>query len=72
MYNAVQRSLLKSVGWMRLYLFSFCPQCNSDAPELYDCKICKSYSSANGDKWPPSTKLKNRWWKNFVRSLYFY
>lgn len=39
----------------------FCPLCNSDAPELDNCPICDGYSSARGDKFPPSKELKIKW-----------
>ena len=29
-------------GWLRLFIFRSCPQCDSDAPEVYECKICNS------------------------------
>ncbi len=43
--------------------FGFCPMCNSDAPELYDCPCCNYYSSASGDKFPPLKPTKDKWWK---------
>lgn len=45
-----EKLLLKIVGKWRL-LFGFCPQCNSDAPELYACPVC------NYNKTP-----KISWW----------
>ena len=30
-------------GWFRLNLWGVCPECNHDAPKLYDCPICKYY-----------------------------
>jgi len=52
------------VGKIRL-LHGFCPMCNSDAPELYDCPVCNYYSSAGGDKWPPSKSTKSNWWNKY-------
>lgn len=31
--------LVKFAGKFRL-LFGFCPECNSDAPKLYECPVC--------------------------------
>ena len=30
-------------GWFRLFIWGVCPECNHDAPKLYDCNICKYY-----------------------------
>jgi hypothetical protein len=49
--------LIKLRGKFRLF-FGFCPQCNSDTPKLYDCKICC---------W--GKQPKELWWFNFKRSL---
>lgn len=29
-------------GMWRIW-WGFCPECNSDAPELYSCRFCESY-----------------------------
>jgi len=52
------------IGKYRL-MFGFCPLCNSDAPELDFCPVCKSYSSSRGDKFPPEKETKDRWWKGY-------
>lgn len=46
-------------GRFRL-LFGFCPNCNSDAPELYDCPVCEHNRFY----------LKNYWWKRFKENNY--
>lgn len=46
-------------GRFRL-LFGFCPNCNSDAPKIYDCKVCE------GGKY----YLQNYWWKKFKNNNY--
>jgi len=48
-----EKFLYKVVGKWRL-LFGFCPQCNSDAPELYECPVC------NYNKKP-----KSKWWSDY-------
>jgi len=51
-------------GFIRLWIFSFCPQCNSSAPELYDCKVCE---------WPPpysfygDKSLKSKAWGKYIK-----
>jgi hypothetical protein len=50
---------------IRLF-WDLCPECNSDAPELYDCPVCNYYSSADGNPWPPTKETKNVWWKRFT------
>lgn len=39
-------------------LFGLCPACNSDAPKLYDCPVCKYNAVA-----------KNFWWDRFIKTL---
>lgn len=48
------------IGMHRIML-GFCPICNSDAPELYDCDLCEGYHTAKGDPFPPSKELKDKW-----------
>ncbi len=48
------------LGKWRLW-WGFCPACNSDAPELDTCKICKSSRD-----FPPSELLKRNWWLRFI------
>jgi hypothetical protein len=55
--------------WLRLYgrwrlLFGFCPACNSDAPKLYECRVCGWYRSAESG-YPTKAKKKD-WWHRFV------
>lgn len=51
-------------GKIRIKL-GFCPMCNSDAPELYDCPTCNYYSSASGDEFPPPKEIRKKWWKSY-------
>lgn len=48
-------------------IFGFCPICNSDAPELYDCPLCGGYHSVRGDTWPPPAKLRSQWLEEYRR-----
>ena len=56
------------VGKFRL-LHGFCPMCNSDAPELYDCPVCNYYSQASGHKFPPEKETKEKWWKTYKEAI---
>ena len=73
----MERSVMKSKlihllcfcrGKNRLF-FGFCPMCNSDAPEIYDCPTCNYYSSASGDKYPPTKETKAAWWKTYKGAI---
>lgn len=67
MLNKVVKTLKLARGRVRLF-FGFCPACNSDAPEMYDCHVCE---------WPlqpfagigQSATIKKTWWENFKRQL---
>ena len=52
------------IGKWRLW-WSFCPQCNSDAPELYDCPVCKFYTGV----YPIAEKTRSEWWERFNENL---
>ena len=52
-------------GRWRLW-WGFCPQCNSDAPELYACPVCEYYHG----EYPPSAETKAAWWARFQDELY--
>ena len=51
-------------AYKRIYL-GFCPICNSDAPDVYDCGMCDGYQSASGDAWPPTKETKSEWWSRY-------
>ncbi len=53
----VKKLFLIIRGGFRL-LFGFCPACNSDAPQMYDCTVCRW-------NWEP----KREWWKRFKDSI---
>ena len=44
--------LLLRARWRML--FDFCPNCNSDAPELYECVVCN---------WNKTDKVN--WWREY-------
>jgi len=49
-------------GWKRAKL-GFCPMCNSDAPEMYDCQICEPYELR---AYPVDAATRELWWARFV------
>ena len=55
-------------GKMRLFL-GFCPMCNSDGPDLYDCPTCNYYSAASGNKFPPTKETTAAWWRNYKEAI---
>jgi hypothetical protein len=60
--------VIKSLKWWRGYfrlLNHFCPECNSDAPELYSCPVCRYY---RGER-PPTEKTESVWWLRFLKKL---
>ncbi len=52
------------IGELRLF-WGFCPQCNSDAPFLYDCPVCEYYHGP----FPPPKELKKEWWEKFKKKI---
>lgn len=47
-------------AWKRVKICGFCPACNSDAPKLYDCKVC------NYDTTSPFNRAKRKeYWNNW-------
>ena len=68
MSKANERFLQRMVRWMRIlngwkrYKLGFCPACNSSAPEMYDCKICR-FSELQ--EYP---YRKSEWWERFLQA----
>ncbi len=54
-------------GWLRLWVWSCCPECNSDAPELYACPICKYYNYV--PKYKVTKSQKKIAWERFIQAL---
>jgi len=63
----MKKLLKKLIGRWRL-LFGFCPACNSDAPELYDCRVCNWYITS--EMGMPTTETKKIWWEIFTKTLW--
>lgn len=52
--------VMSIIGGWRLWR-GYCPECNLDAPELYECPVCQYYSG----RWPPSEDTKQAWWNRW-------
>lgn len=49
--------------------FGFCPECNSDAPEVDSCPVCEGYRSSElGHTHPPLPATCKKWWERFTQS----
>lgn len=55
-------------------MHGFCPRCNSDAPEVYTCSVCKM-SHVDGQNrpekttrgmYPPNRATKALWWYTWM------
>ena len=53
-------------GWIRLWVWSVCPECNHDAPELYDCQICRYYQELPRYKSNQTKEQKRKVWRSFL------
>ena len=63
-------NLLKKVnGWFRLWVFGVCPECNHDAPQLYDCKICNYYKELPRFRSEQTKEIKTKVWIKFLRGV---
>ena len=59
----VIRLIRRYICWKRIMLHGFCPECNSSAPELYNCPICKHDTESPFN----TNKRKELWseWKKY-------
>lgn len=55
----------KIIARLRLF-WGLCPECNSDAPNVYDCIVCKQGLSRICQ---PSETLKAIWWARYLQKL---
>lgn len=63
------RWLRRILGKWRLWL-GFCPACNSDAPAVDTCPVCKAWEVNNWRReFPPSAEWKALMWRNFELAL---
>lgn len=46
-------------------MFFLCPECNSDAPKIYDCPVCKGKSKTSFKEW--YSKTRELWWKRYKK-----
>lgn len=52
--------------WWRWRFLGFCPNCNSDAPNMYDCDVCDNISSRDTKMYRAS---KIYWWNRFMNKV---
>lgn len=53
---------MRILAWWRCMVWGFCPNCNSDAPKLYECKVC------NWDtKSPFGRKKRIKYWEKYKK-----
>jgi methionyl-tRNA synthetase len=60
----------KLKAFIGCFIWGFCPKCNSDAPAIDTCKVCKNYRSFEENQTPKEI-LKAEWWLRYVRQEYF-
>ena len=56
-------------GWIRLFIWGTCPECNHDAPELYDCDICDYYNNLPRYKSDQEQSQRIIVWNKFKKKL---
>lgn len=61
----------KLKAFIRCFIWGVCPECNSDAPAIDKCKICKGHRSTYDANETPKSILKAEWWLRYVRRSYF-
>ena len=57
----------KLTGWFRLFVWGVCPECNHDAPKLYDCKTCHYYSELPRYRSQQTKEQRTKVWNVFLR-----
>lgn len=58
--------LQRIVGRWRLW-WNLCPACNSDAPEVDTCPVCKAWDDLTPyGRCPPDAEIKSLWWSRFT------
>ena len=69
-WELVKQTARKLDGKERL-LFGFCPSCNSDAPKIDHCTVCKGYRSSEAShSFPPPKAVRAAWWSRFAARGY--
>ena len=63
-------NVLKRInGWFRLWVWGVCPECNHDAPKLYDCEICNYYKELPRYRSEQTKQVKTKVWNSFLRGV---
>lgn len=61
--------LIKALRRLR---YNLCPACNSDAPAIDTCRVCKSYRGSAMLPYPPSSAKKEIWLAHWYKKEYDY
>jgi len=72
-----QNRIDRFFGRWRL-LCGFCPRCNSDAPHVYHCAVCKQVhipgqtatQNNNRQSYPPTRATKALWWYTWMHPAF--
>ena len=54
-------NIFKKMNGAVRVIFGFCPECNSSAPEMYDCKVCNCNKDHKSNWWDNFNKLNNHY-----------
>jgi len=65
--NRIREWIRYYVCWNRVIVHGFCPECNSDAPKLYDCPVC-NYSTGSPFNRTRRKELWDAWKKLNVKN----
>lgn len=66
--NWIKPNRLKiAIGRIRLFMWGVCPECNHDAPELYDCEICGYYKYLPRYRSQQTKDQRRDVWNRFLR-----
>ena len=65
----VYLSIVKKIGWIRLWIWGVCPECTHDAPKLYDCNICGYYEKLPRYRSEQNIIQKKKIWTKFLDNL---
>lgn len=55
---------------LRRLKYGVCPECNSDAPGLDNCYVCKGWTSTMTEPFPPTSFKKEIWLARWYKKRY--
>ena len=63
-----EKAINYCIGFYRCRLGTFCPKCNSSAPDMHTCTVCSKY-----EKYDYSTLMekivRDQWWWEYKKEL---